>query len=185
MFPLHTERLILRPFDLSDAETFSTYRSDPEVARYQGWDAPYSLIQAQEFIQSMRDVHPGAPGEWLQLAIQLKSSGQVIGDCAFAGLKDVPHQAEIGFSLARAYQGHGYATEAVRRLLAYLFTTFAFHRIRAICDEENLSSARVLERVGMRREGHLIDNVWFKGRWSSEYWYAILRSEWQDRQPGR
>jgi RimJ/RimL family protein N-acetyltransferase len=178
---LETERLILRSFTPADAEVFAAYRSDPAVARYQSWEAPYSLAQAKAFIEKLAPVQPGTPGEWYQLALQLKASGQHIGDCAFLVLAEVPQQAEIGFTLARAHQGQGYMTEAARRLLDYLFETFGLHRVSAICDVENTASARVLERLGMRREGHFVESVWFKGRWGSEYGYALLRREWEQQ----
>jgi RimJ/RimL family protein N-acetyltransferase len=180
-----TERLILRSFGPADAEDFAAYRSDPEVARYQGWEAPYSLAQAQAFIDLQGLVTPGTPGQWYQIALQLKASGQLIGDCAFRVLADTSRQAEIGFTLARAYQRLGYMTEAAGGLLNYLFETFALHRVRAICDVENTASARVLERLEMRREGLFVESTWFKGRWSSEYWYALLRREWEQLRPSR
>ncbi len=181
MFELVTERLLLRSFRDADIETFSAYRSDPEVARYQGWNAPYSIAQAREFIAEMQSTRPATPGEWYQVAIELKSSGELIGDCAFCVLAGDERQAEIGFTLARAYQGQGYATEAVTRLLDYLFGAVCLHRVRANCDVENLASTKLLERIGMRREGEFVENIWFKGRWGSEYWYAILAREWAAR----
>jgi aminoglycoside 6'-N-acetyltransferase len=179
---LETDRLILRSFQDEDLQPFVAYRSDPEVARYQGWEAPYSPAKAAKFIEELKQTRPGQPGEWCQIAITLKTTGQMIGDCAFHVLAEDPQQAEIGFTLARAYQGQGYATEAVIRLLAYLFDDLKLHRVRAFCDAENLASARLLERVGLRREGHLIENLWFKGRWASEYSYAILNWEWKAKQ---
>jgi RimJ/RimL family protein N-acetyltransferase len=178
---LETERLILRSFRPADAEDLAAYRSDPAVARYQSWEAPYSLAKAKAFVDALEPIRPGTPGEWYQLALQLKASGQLIGDCAFLVLVEVSQQAEIGFTLARAYQGQGYMTEAARRLLDYLFETFALHRVCAICEVENAASARLLERLGMRREACYVESVWFKGRWSSEYGYALLRREWEQR----
>ena len=180
---LETERLILRAFAPGDAEIFAAYRSDPEVARYQSWEAPYSLEQARLFIAALQGVAPGRPGEWYQVALELRATGRLIGDCAFQISAAMPRQAEMGFSLARAYQGQGYMTEAGRRLLASLFTEFGLHRVYAFCDTENLGSARLLERLGLRREGCFVDSLWFKGRWASEYAYAILRREWE-RRPG-
>lgn len=177
-FPLETTRLLLRLFQENDVHAFADYRSDPDVARYQSWDVPYSAAQAAAFVAAMQHVRPGAAGEWLQIAIQLKATNQLIGDCAFCVLEDEPQQAEIGFTLARQHHGSGYATEALRRLLDYLFAELNLHRVRAICDADNLASARLLERIGLRREGHFIENIWFKGRWGSEYSYAVLRREW-------
>lgn len=175
---LETDRLILRPFQDSDLKTFVAYRSGPEIARYQGWDAPYSEEQGRTFIDEMKHQRPAVPGWWYQLAIELKSCGEMIGDCAFCVLSDSTRQAEIGYSLARAYHGNGYAAEAVSRLLDYLFDDLKLHRVRAVCDVENVPSSRLLERIGMRREAHFVQSTWFKGRWASEYWYAILRHEW-------
>jgi RimJ/RimL family protein N-acetyltransferase len=178
---LETERLWLRPLQPADVEVFAAYRSDPDVARYQGWDAPFSVAQAAAFIDAMARREPGTPGVWYQLGIELKSGGGLAGDCAFHVLAEDARQADIGVTLARAHQGRGYASEALARLLDYLFVDLGLHRVRAVCDAENLASARLLERLGLRREGHFIENVWFKGRWGSEYAYAVLREEWARR----
>jgi len=224
--PAETPRLILRPFHETDIAAFAAYRSDPEVARYQGWDIPYTLTQATEFVAAMQRAQPGVPGEWYQVAITIKDDGRrmtddrepeasggqrtadygprtavdglpgiddetrrsvvcrlfsplLVGDCAFYRLANDPLQAEIGITLAQAYQGQGYAAEALDWLVGELFRAYDLHRIRANCDVENLASARLLERLGFRREAHFIENLWFKGRWSSEFWYALLRREWE------
>lgn len=178
---LETARLSLCRFQDSDLEAFAAYRSDPQVARYQGWDAPYSRERAAIFIAEMKAVQPGTPGDWMQLAIRVKGSSGLIGDCAFHVFKNDPRQAEIAYTLARAFQGQGYASEAVTRLLDYLFGDLHLHRVTATCDVENTASFRLLERIGMRREATFFQNVWFKGSWGSEYQYAILQSEWNER----
>ncbi|MHB1293546.1 MAG: GNAT family N-acetyltransferase [Anaerolineae bacterium] len=175
---LRTERLLLRPLVPADVEAFSAYRSDPEVARYQGWDAPFPLEQAAAFVEAMQHAQAGASGEWLQLGIERRGARGLIGDCAFHVLAQDARQAEIACTLARCSQGQGYATEALRRLLAYLFEELGLHRVVAICDVENHASAALLARLGMRREAHLVENVWFKGAWGSEYQFAILEREW-------
>lgn len=175
---LETDRLLLRTFQDSDIEPFMAYRSDPAVARYQGWEAPYGREAATAFVQEMKLKPPGIPGEWYQLAIELKPTGEMIGDCAFHLLED-GQQADIAFTLSRRHQGKGYATQAVRRMLSYLFDALGLHRVRAICDVENLASVELLERIGMRREAHFVENIWFKGAWGSEYYYALLKREWE------
>ncbi|HVN54786.1 MAG TPA: GNAT family N-acetyltransferase [Anaerolineaceae bacterium] len=182
MFPtLDTPRLTLRSFQRSDIEPFSRYRSDPEVARYQGWEIPYTLEQATRFVGEMIAASPGIPGQPYQVAIELRATGEMIGDCMFVRLPEDERQAEIGFTLARAFQGQGYASEAVARLLDYLFSDLNLRRVRANCDPQNTSSARLLRRLGMRQEGHFIESLWLKGCWVDEDWYAILRIEWQKR----
>ncbi|MCB8985960.1 MAG: GNAT family N-acetyltransferase [Ardenticatenaceae bacterium] len=175
---LATARLSLRPFQAADIPAFAAYRSDPEVARYQSWEAPYTLAQAEQFVTEMSAMQSIPLDTWYQLAIERRGHSPIIGDCAFRILPDDGQQAEIGFSLARAYQGQGYASEAVRGLLDYLFGDLRLHRVRAICDAENEASSRLLERIGLRREAHYVENIWFKGRWGSEYAYAVLAGEW-------
>jgi aminoglycoside 6'-N-acetyltransferase len=168
----------MRAFQDRDIEVFAAYRSDPDVAKYQGWDTPYSLEKAAQFVAENKVIRPGTPGEWHQIAIELKDGGNFIGDCVFHILAEDAQQAEIGFTLARLYQGQGYATEAVTRLVDYLFGDLQLHRIRATCDVENLASSKLLERIGMRREAYFVENIWFKGKWGSEYAYGLLRHEW-------
>jgi RimJ/RimL family protein N-acetyltransferase len=183
-FPLETPRLVLRTFEERDIVPFMRYRSDPEVARYQGWEAPYSYGQASQFVADMVAREPGVPGQWIQIALELKSSGEMIGDCAFYVLAEDSRQAEIGFTLARSHQGQGYGTEAITCLLDYLFGELNLHRVRANCDPENIASGRLLARVGMRHEGRFVDSLWFKGRWAGEDWYAMLRREWEQLRRG-
>jgi RimJ/RimL family protein N-acetyltransferase len=173
---LESERLILRRFKASDLAPFLAYRNDPEVARYQTWDS-YTEREATAMIEELESLQPGTPGEWLQFAIELKKTGALIGDCALKAEED-GRQAEVGFTLSREHQGKGYAAEAVSRLLDYAFGDLGLHRVVAITDQENEPSFTLLERLGMRREGCFVQNAWFKGRWTSEYLYAVLADEW-------
>jgi RimJ/RimL family protein N-acetyltransferase len=178
MLILESNRLILRPFQEADVEPFAAYRSDPEIARYQSWEPPVTLEQATRFVDDMKNVRPGVQGEWYQWAVERKTATGLIGDCAFQILPYDPRQAEIGFTFAPAHQGQGFATEAVSRLLDYLFGDLNLHRVVAITDAENLAAARLLERLGLRREAAFVENVWFKGAWGSEFSYALLHREW-------
>jgi len=80
MFPLKTARLILRPFQETDLPAFAAYRSDPEVARYQSWEAPYSLAQAQDYFKEVVQAHPGIPGEWFAFAIERQSAHRILDE---------------------------------------------------------------------------------------------------------
>ena len=81
--------------------------------------------------------------------------------------------------MACEHQGKGFATEAVNCLLDYVFGKIAKHRVIAVADTRNAPAVRLLERVGMRREGHFIENIWFKGEWGDEFQYAMLEREWR------
>jgi RimJ/RimL family protein N-acetyltransferase len=177
---LETARLRLRRFRADDLARFMAYRNDPDVARYQSWES-ISLTEARAFIQAERDARLGDPGVGVQIAIELRATGELIGDCYFRIEPDDPRQAEIGYTLATHAQGQGLATEAVSAWLTYAFGAFDLHRVTATVDCQNRRSVALLERLGMRREGHFLQNIWFKGAWGDEYLYAILREEWLAR----
>jgi aminoglycoside 6'-N-acetyltransferase len=181
---LAAERVVLRRFTAADLPAFAAYRSDPGIARYQSWEPPFPLAMAEVMLTELAEIHPDTPGEWYQFAVALRESGELIGDCAAHTLADDPRQAEIGFTFAPASQGRGYATEAVRRLLEYLFRERDKHRVSANCDDRNLRSAALLRRVGMRREGLLVESTWAKGEWTNDELYAVLRREWLDPRQG-
>ncbi len=176
--PFATPRLTLRAFRPEDAPAFSAYRSDPEVARFQGWTAPFSLEQARQFIDEMTKTVPGTPGEWYQIAIERNEGGELIGDVAYLIQTNSPQQAILGITLASAFQRQGYAKEAMECLLHFLFEALELHRVSAYIDVDNPASYHLVESLGFRREGHFIENTWFKGAWGSEYFYALLRREW-------
>ena len=162
---IETARLRLRRFGDADLSAFIAYRNDPDVARYQSWQG-ISEAEAVAFVREQQTAPAGEPGEGLQIAIERKDSERMIGDCFFKVLEDDPRQAEIGYTLAREAQGRGFATEAVAALLTGAFPTFDLHRIIAILDVKNTASVALLERLGLRREGHFRENIWFKGAWA-------------------
>lgn len=180
-FELRTARLRLRRMRDADLAAFVAYRRDPGVARYQGWDEAFSHEDAVTLFAAERGIAVGTPGAWTQIAIEEAATGTLLGDCALHVRGDDPRQAEIGFTLARGSQGRGYAAEAVEAVLGYAFGTLGLHRVIAITDARNAPAARLLERVGFRREGHYLQNVWFKGAWGDELSFAILGDEWMGR----
>jgi RimJ/RimL family protein N-acetyltransferase len=126
-------------------------------------------------------VRPDTPGTWLQLALVLLESGEVIGDCGIHFRQDEPRQVELGITLAPAQQGRGLATEALSGVLGYVFDSLGKHRALAVTDAENRAAAGLFRRLGFRQEAHFVEHVWFKGAWGSEYVFALLRWEWEQR----
>lgn len=174
---LESKRLILRLFKPSDLDSFLNYRSDPVVAKYQLW-GPFTRDQALDFVHKYKSAKAFIPGEWFGIAIELKETGQLIGDFAIKiDAKDYS-QAEIGFNLAPRYHKQGFASEAVLCILDYLFVELNLHRVYAMVDSQNKAAGSVLKKTGMRREGHFVQNVRVKGNWGDEYLYAILKKEW-------
>ncbi|MCP4150284.1 MAG: GNAT family N-acetyltransferase, partial [bacterium] len=89
-----------------------------------------------------------------------------------------PRTAEIGATLSRTYQGKGYASEALAGIFDYMFGSMGIHRVIGVSDAKNLASLKLMERMGMRKEGHFIKNIWFKGQWGDECLCALLKEEW-------
>ena len=177
---IETARLVLRRLADEDLGDFLAYLNDPVVARYQSWES-YTEEQAREVIEQQKGLEPGTPGQWFTFAAELKETGDMIGHVALSVKADDQRQAEMGFTFARAHQGRGLAREAAEAVLDYAFGVMGLHRVVAVADCENTRSVALLERLGMRREGHFVENIWFKGAWGSEYLYAMLRREWSAR----
>jgi RimJ/RimL family protein N-acetyltransferase len=171
-----TERLVLRRFRPDDAATLAAYRSDPEVARYQSWDAPFPLLRAQTAVANFSASDPDRAG-WFQYAIERTEDRRLIGDVA-VHLHDNLMQAEVGFTLAPAHQGQGYATEAVHAVLDRLFRVQGLHKVTGECDARNTASAHLMERLGFTREGRLRQQTYIKGEWTDDLLYGLLAAEW-------
>ena len=175
--PLTSDRIRLRRFRAEDASTLHAYRSDPEVARYQGWGA-FSSEDAQQFAARQAAAQPGALGSGAQIALELRDTGEMIGDVYLHTPRETPEEARIGYTLARAHQGRGLATEAVCLLLDWVFGPLEKHRVTALTYACNQPSVALLERIGMRREAHHRESSLFEGRWADDYIYALLQEEW-------
>jgi RimJ/RimL family protein N-acetyltransferase len=159
--PLLTARLRLRRSRPDDAEEISAYRSDPDVNRYQGWErTDASGIRAE--IAEMAGRSPGARGGWVQLSVEERESGQLVGDVGLSAVEGEPGVVKIGYTIAPGFQGRGYATEAVRALIDYAFDTLGAKVVRAYASAENAPSIRVAENAGMR----LVER--YTHRWGGE-----------------
>jgi RimJ/RimL family protein N-acetyltransferase len=178
-----TQRLLARRFTPADVEPFAAYRADPDVARYQSWSG-FTLADAHAFVGSLQGEEPGVPGDWFQIALESRETGLMVGDLALHIEEDEPRVAEVGFTVASDQQGKGFATEALTGYLDWLFATYGLHRVHAVTDALNAPAAALLERVGFRREGLLVENVFFKGSWGSELLFGLLDHEWTARRAG-
>ncbi|MCB0580227.1 MAG: GNAT family N-acetyltransferase [Phaeodactylibacter sp.] len=176
---LHTPRLLLRWLCPDDLEDFLEYRSDPAVLRYQSM-SPMSRAQAARFIKSQAHKALGKAGAYQQIGIERQSDGKLVGDCALKLRAGEPRIAEVGYTVNPAFQGQGYATEAVGALVGELFGRLGIHKVAALVDARNPASFRVLEKLGFAREAHLRQSYFdpIDGDWFDEYWYGLLREEW-------
>jgi RimJ/RimL family protein N-acetyltransferase len=179
-YPVQTDRLLLRPFAATDFEALLAIQSRDDVTRHLYWD-PRTAAEVREVLETkVRSTAIVAEGDNLSLAAVLRESGELIGDCSLRWLSAEHRQAEIGFIFHPDHHGHGYATEAAAALLALAFDELRVHRVIGRLEARNTASARVLERLGMRQEAHLVENEHVKGEWQSEVVYAVLDREWRE-----
>jgi len=169
-----TERLVLRRFTYDDVADLLECVSDPSFARATPEiEATENGVRA--YIDMQNGLEPFEPDRCFDLAIAHKGDGQVVGLLTL--VRQAHDQAEIGYALGIAHRGQGYATEAARALLAYSFTALDLHRVQATTSPTNRGSWRVMERLGMRREGRLREAAFQEGAWSDTLIYGILASE--------
>ncbi len=178
-WPLETERLVLRPFDDGDLDALYAMQSDPESARWL-YNDPLELGETKTSLaRKISGSSLAAEGQWLSAAVVLRATGEQVGAVSLLWASELHRSGELGFIFAREHQGRGYATEAARALLAFAFDELRLHRVIGRLEPRNIGSARVLEKLGMRREAHLVENEWIKGEWQSELVYALLDREWR------
>jgi RimJ/RimL family protein N-acetyltransferase len=177
--PLGTARLVLRPFRATDLDDLCAYQSRPDVARFLYWDARDRPGSEASLRVKMRSTALHAEGDSVVYAVVVRDDDRVIGEVNLVWLSAEHRQGELGFVFNPEFHGRGYATEAATEMLRLGFAVAGLHRIVGRCDALNHASARVLQRLGMRREAHFIQNEIVKGQWSDEYVYAMLDVEWR------
>ena len=177
-FPIETERLRLRPFEAGDHAALLALHEREDVTRY----LPSGLRDAdgvrQLLDRKMANLRLEEEGDELNLAVVLREDGRFVGDVIVFHRSTTHRAAEVGYVFDPAFHGRGFATEATAALLRLAFSHMGYHRVYGRLDARNTASARVLEKVGMRREAHLVENEWVKGEWADEVVYAILDREW-------
>lgn len=183
-WPAHTERLTIRRFEAGDVDALWEYRRLEPVSRWM------SSLQTNRDDFARKTLEPDRASKTLVIELD----GVVIGDLmldvvnAWAqaevadGAKGV--QGEIGWCLSPDHAGHGYATEAVRELLRIAFDGLGLRRLEANCFAVNERSWRLMERVGMRREGYMVgESLHRSGEWHDAMMYALLADEWRAPSP--
>ena len=189
-YPVRTARLLLRPLGEDDVEDVVAYRGRSDVCRW----VPFEPMSRNEVLDRIRSSlgQLTEEGQALTAGVELPAAeardavvdrqahrrGSVIGDVVLIWRNREHATGEIGYVFHPDYSGQGFATEAVRAVLDIAFETYRLHRVTARIDARNAASLRLAERVGMRREAHLVENEWFKGEWSDEIDFAMLQREW-------
>jgi len=183
--PIRTERLTLRLMTDADVDDVYLYQSLPEVCRYLLFE-PRTRDEVIEKVAKFGAATTlAADGDFLQLALELPATAdapaRVIGDSYFTIVSAKNLGAEIGWTMHPDFMGHGYASEAASAILALAFGRLGLHRVAANLDPRNDASIALCLRLGMRKEAHFVEDLWFKGEWADTGMYAILHEEWLAR----
>ncbi len=174
---IETERLTLRPWRLDDVDDVFAYAQDPEWARFlRVLPSPYARTDAEQFVARQVLSDRASRPSW-----SVSLDGRAIGGI---NLRVHPEfrLAEIGYSIARVHWNRGFCSEAAGAVIDTAFRSLPeLNRVRAMADEENSASQRVMEKLGMRKEGVLRQNRVERGVAVDEAWWGILRAEWDGR----
>ena len=176
--PIVTERLVLRRYTHDDIPDVLGFASQPSVAGVTSRRIPATEEGVRKYIDLQNSYQPFEEDKVFELAIERKEDGKVIGLLGL--IHQDGGQGEVGWALGVEYRGQGYATEAARALMDYGFKSLGLHRIHADTSTENPASWRIMERLGMRREGLLRGAVYEEGEWVDRYVYGVLADEWSD-----
>ena len=172
VWPLRTERLVLRPFAPGDAPAFvDAWASEQWTSLL--LSLPMNAAEVAEMARRRSN-----PGDHKFIGLVVERDGEVVGDSMLHLQGTGLSEAEIGWTVLPQHLGHGYATEAAREVLRLAFEHHGVRRVVANLDARNDRSAAVCERIGMRRESHRLGDFWSKGRWTDSLEYAVLRDEW-------
>jgi len=172
-----TERLILREFKDEDWADVHGYSRDARLTYYLNW-GPNTDEQTKAFIKRAIRHQTEIPRTNFEIAVVKSDNQKIIGNCRLVSRLHRHRSSELHCIIRREDWGKGYGAEAIGALLALGFEEFKLHRIFSVVDPEDAASARVLEKCGLQREGHLREHLWIKGQWRDSLLYAILDYEW-------
>ena len=177
MLTIETDRLLLRDFRPEDFEAFYQSSRDPEYQQYYSEKETGREFWKMIFERILDSINATARLKF-QMAICLKT-GEIIGTCGVRIEDQENQQASFGCAIARPYWGKSLAYEASHRILEYGFSGLPVHRVYAETISENTHARLLIERLGMKLEGVLRQNRYFRGRWWNTAIYAILKDEWE------
>ena len=182
-FPIRTARLLLREFTEDDFDAVHEYAADPKVARFMEW-GPNSEDETRAYMARTFAAQAQWPRDAVNLAAEHLGERKLIGSIRLAVTDEANRTGDIGYSFHSGYWRRGLCTEAARAMLAVAFGTLGLHRVFAECDIENRGSYGVMEKLGMRREGHIRQGKLVKGEWRDRFVYAILADEFERARAG-
>lgn len=174
---LKTRRLVLRPLRDSDAPSILAMFTEPKFMEFCSAPMFESIDEAHALVA--RDFKFMSAGERIRLGMERVQDNALVGHCDLFDLNQKSKKAEIGYALHPAAWGQGYVNEALMALLGYGFSELDLNRIEAEIDPMNLNSAKVLDRIGFTKEGHLREHCVVNGKLTDSALYGLLRRDWK------
>lgn len=175
---IETDRLILRRFTMEDANVmYRNWASDDEVTQYLTWPTHADVNVTRSVIEGW--IQNYANPDFYHWAIVLKSSGEPIGSLSVVKYDEKTASAAIGWCMGKRWWGQGIMPEAARAVLQYLFNEIGFNRIAAYHDKNNPKSGRVMQKIGMLREGTLRSSGKNNQGIVDEVYYSILKDDYE------
>ncbi len=171
-FPeIHTKRLVLRQVIVEDSKELFNCYSDPEVMKYLS-----TPLENEDSIHGILDDYKNGFNQGYNLiwAIVTKDTGSFVGTAGFEELNFLDCKADIGFSLLRKHQGNGYMKETLEEIISYGFQTMKINRIQTTVVPQNKPSINILQKLGLKKEGHMVQSVFFGSSYHDELMFAIL-----------
>lgn len=171
---IKTDRLLLRKFQISDAEEiFASWTSDERVAKYTSWYAHEKIEDTRAYAGYMAGRDELSDYNWV-----IELDHKIVGSINVCYSDDCLEMAGIAYVLGYEYWGKGYITEAAKAVIRFLFNEVNYRKIIAGCDSENIGSSKVLEKIGMKREAVLREHIKRKdGTWGDDFQYGLLKRE--------
>jgi [ribosomal protein S5]-alanine N-acetyltransferase len=175
--PLSTRRLLVRDYTAADAGAVLAYVQDPDYWQYQCADSP-TAAQIETLMQWVVREQAITPRVMHYLAATRKDTGEIVGEGVLKIINPTERQGEIGFGVAPKFWKQGFGSEIAGAVLDAAFQHFKLHRVAAQCSPDNKGSIRIMQKLGLAREGLLRDVHFARGKWWSTLIYGMLDQEY-------
>jgi ribosomal-protein-alanine N-acetyltransferase len=153
------------------------FASDVENVQYMDW-GPNSKDDTNNFLSDVQNTYQANPRKAFEFAVIFKSTNQLIGSCGIRIQSNINRHGDFGYILSKAYWNQRLGKELAAELVRFGFSDLKLHRIWATCAPDNIASQTVLERIGLKKEGHLRQNIFHRGQWRDSILYSILEGKY-------
>ncbi|NRA44840.1 MAG: GNAT family N-acetyltransferase [Oligoflexales bacterium] len=175
---IQTSRLKIRKFSDEDLPELLAYRNNPELSKYSSWELPFTPTHGITLINQNLYMHPDSPGKTVSLGIELRESGELIGELSLKTDPIDTSQVEFSITVIHRHQNQGLASEATKSIFNYLFHRRGKNKVKTLSDARNLKLIAFFKKIGMQQEAFFRENLFNRDRWCDQCLLAILKRDW-------